>query len=125
MKTETTIILVDDNEDIVTIVKTILETRGYKVIPARSAQELFSRLEEKRPNLILLDIMMPQMDGLQALKRIKGDPNTSSIPVILLTARVQYQDVLAGYGQGADYYLTKPFTASQLLNGIDLLLKRD
>lgn len=123
MDTKKTIMVVDDNADMVTVTKTILEARGYNVIAANSAEELFNRLKEQRPDLILLDIMMPQMDGLLALRQLRGNPDTSSIPVMLVTAKVRYQDILAGYKQGADYYLTKPFTSSQLLNGINILLR--
>ncbi len=114
--------VVDDNPDIITIVKTILEGKGYHVLSAYSGPELLTCLESQKPDLIVLDIMMPQMDGLEVLTRLKGAPDTSSIPVILLTAKVQYEDVLGGYKLGADYYITKPFTSTQLLNGINLLL---
>jgi len=116
------IMIVDDNPDIVTIVKTILEGKGYGVQTAYSGMEVFSRLEEKKPDLIILDVMLPQMDGLEVLTRLKGTADSSSIPVILLTAKVQYEDVLGGYKLGADYYITKPFTSTQLINGINLLL---
>ena len=117
-----TIMVVDDNPDIVTIVKTILEGKGYAVQSAYSGQEVFNLLGEKNPDLIVLDIMMPQMDGLEVLTRLKAESATAKIPVILLTAKVQYEDVLGGYKMGADYYITKPFTSTQLLNGITLLL---
>lgn len=122
MDTKKTIMVVDDNADIITIVKTILEGNGYEVICASSGPELFTHLDKRKPDLIVLDIMMPQMDGLEVLTRLKGAADTASIPVILLTAKVQYEDVLGGYKLGADYYITKPFTSSQLLNGINLLL---
>ena len=123
MDTKKTIMVVDDNPDIITIVRTILEGKGYNVMSAYSGPELLTRLlEEQKPDLIVLDIMMPQMDGLEVLTRLKGAPDTASIPVILLTAKVQYEDVLGGYKLGADYYITKPFTSTQLLNGINLLL---
>jgi DNA-binding response OmpR family regulator len=117
-----TIIVVDDNPDIVNIVKTILEGKGYNVMCAYSGAELFTKLKERKPDLIILDIMMPEMDGLEVLTRLKGVPETASLPVILLTAKVQYEDVLGGYKLGADYYITKPFTSTQLTNGINLLL---
>lgn len=122
MDEKKTIMVVDDNPDIVTIVKTILEGRGYGVQCAYSGLEVFTLLEEQKPDLIVLDIMLPQMDGLEVLTKLKGTPDTSSIPVILLTAKVQYEDVLGGYKLGADYYITKPFTSTQLINGINLLL---
>jgi|SRR5690349_8658285 CheY-like chemotaxis protein len=122
MDTKKTIMVVDDNPDIITIVRTILEGKGYKVTSAYSGTELLSCLEKEKPDLVVLDIMMPQMDGLEVLTRMKAAPDTASIPVILLTAKVQYEDVLGGYKLGADYYITKPFTSTQLINGINLLL---
>ncbi len=122
MDKKETIIVVDDNPDIVNIVKAILEGKGYNVVSAYSGAELFACLEQQKPDLIILDIMMPEMDGLQVLTRLKNASETSSIPVILLTAKVQYEDVLGGYKLGADYYITKPFTSTQLINGINLLL---
>lgn len=114
--------VVDDNPDIITIVKTILEGKGYNVSSASSGQELLNALKGQKPDLIILDIMMPEMDGLEVLSRLKSVTETASIPVILLTAKVQYEDVLGGYKLGADYYITKPFTSTQLVNGINLLL---
>ena len=122
MDTKKTIMVVDDNPDIITIVKTILEGRGFTVFSASSGPELLNLLPTQRADLIILDIMMPEMDGLEVLTRLKGKTETSTIPVILLTAKVQYEDVLGGYKLGADYYITKPFTSTQLVNGINLLL---
>ncbi len=122
MDTKKTIMVVDDNPDIITIVRTILEGKGYGVMSASSGMELLNELKTQKPDLIILDIMMPEMDGLEVLTRLKGVTETSTIPVILLTAKVQYEDVLGGYKLGADYYITKPFTSTQLVNGINLLL---
>jgi CheY-like chemotaxis protein len=122
MDTQRTIMVVDDNPDIITIVKTILEGKGYQVLSASSGQELLNLLTDRKPDLIILDIMMPEMDGLEVLGRLKAVTETAAIPVILLTAKVQYEDVLGGYKLGADYYITKPFTSTQLVNGINLLL---
>ncbi|MBI4525478.1 MAG: response regulator [Deltaproteobacteria bacterium] len=122
MAIKETIFVVDDNPDIVNIVKAVLEGKGYNVLCAYSGAELFTRMKEQRPDLIILDVMMPEMDGLEVLSRLKSASETSSIPVILLTAKVQYEDVLGGYKLGADYYITKPFTGTQLINGINLLL---
>lgn len=66
--------------------------------------------------------MMPEMDGFEVLKRLRAKPDTSSIPVMFVTAKTQYQDVLAGYSRGANYYLAKPFTSSQLLSSVNILL---
>ncbi len=122
---KSTIMVVDDNPDLVEIVRITLEANGFKVRCAYSGKELFTGLEEQKPDLILLDIMMPQMNGLEALTLLKGDPSTASIPVILLTAKVLYEDVLGGYKMGAEYYITKPFDSAQLITGINFLLNGD
>jgi len=117
-----TIMVVDDNPDLVTIVKTILEVKGFGLQIARNGKEVFNLLEKKKPDLILLDIMMPQMDGLKVLTRLKGDSNTRPIPVVLLTAKQPDEAILGGYDISADFYITKPFTNIQLLNAINRLL---
>jgi len=120
-----TIMVVDDNADIAAILKAILEDKGYALQFAYSGQEAFNLLGDQKPDLIILDILMPTIDGLEVLTRLKGDPDTASIPVILLTSKVEYKDVLIGYKMGAEYYITKPFTKGQLLKGINLVLGED
>ena len=122
MDNEKTIMVVDDNPDIITIVRTILEGKWFKVLSASSGAECLATLKTQKPDLIVLDIMMPDMDGLEVLTRLKATSEFSNVPVVLLTAKVQYEDVLGGYKLGADYYITKPFTSTQLINGINLLL---
>jgi len=119
---KTTIMVVDDNPDIVTIVKTLLEGKGFKVQPAYSGYEVFIKLAKKNPTLIILDIMMPHMDGLEVLVRLRRNLATRSVPVILLTGKVNDEDVCKGYDIGADYYVKKPFDTFNLLTGITLLL---
>ncbi len=119
---KSTIMVVDDNPDIVTIVKTLLEVKGYKVQSAYSGQEALNLLAKQKPDLIILDIMMPQMDGLEVLTSLKGDSNTRPIPVILLTAKQPDEAILGGYDIWADSYITKPFTNPQLLNVINRLI---
>jgi len=123
--TKSTIMVVDDDRELVFIVRAILEQKGFNVRCAYNGPQLFADLDEYKPDLIILDIMMPEMDGLEVLKRLKGNQGTSSIPVILLTAKVQYEDVLGGYKMGADHYITKPFTRTQLMTGINRLLGGD
>jgi len=120
-----TIMVVDDTPDLVDILHNMLEESGFNVTCAYSGLELFASLKVQMPDLILLDIMMPQMDGLEVLTRLKGNPATASIPVIFLTAMVQHEDVLRGYKMGAEYYITKPFTSTQVLEGINLILCGD
>jgi CheY-like chemotaxis protein len=120
-----TIMVVDDIPEIVEVVRITLEGKGFNVRCAYSGKDLFAGLEEQKPDLIILDIMMPQMDGLEVLTRLKGNPATASIPVILLTVKGQPEDVREGYQLGAAYYLTKPLTNDQLLEGVNLVLGGD
>jgi len=120
-----TIMVVDDNPDIVTILRITLESNGFNVRCSYSGEDLFASLKEQMPDLILLDIMMPKMDGLEVLARLKGNPATASIPVILLTVKADDEDVQIGYKMGADIYITKPFTGTEVLEAINLVLGRD
>ncbi len=122
MDEKKTIMIVDDNDDFVTVTRGILEGKGFAVISASNGQEVFKLLQEKKPHLIILDIVMPMMDGLEVLTRLRQSPETAAIPVILLTAKGQYRDVLLGFKLGTDYYISKPFTSSQLINGVNLVL---
>ena len=122
MDTGRTIMVVDDDPDIMTLVKKIIERRGYMAECVSSGEEVFRRLEVQKPDLILLDVVLPEMDGLEVLTRLKSRPETSSIPVILLTGNGRYSDVLMGYQMGTDYYISKPFTGTQLITGINLVL---
>jgi CheY-like chemotaxis protein len=116
------ILVVDDNPDSVTIMRTILEAQRYAVLVATSGAQALDRLGQEKVDLVLLDIMMPEMSGLEVLQRIKEEPTTGGLPVIMVTAKTRDDDVLSGYQYGADYYITKPFTAKQLLYGVNLLL---
>jgi len=117
-----TILVVDDNADSVAIMRGILETRGFDVAEATSGAEALDLLRTRPADLVLLDIMMPVMSGIEVLQRIKEDPALTGLPVILVTAKTQDEDLLTGYQHGADYYITKPFTAKQLIYGIRLIL---
>lgn len=125
MDTGRTVMVVDDDPDIMDLVKKIVERSGYMAECVSSGEEVFKRLEGQKPDLILLDVVMPRMDGLEVLTRLKSQPNTSSIPVILLTGNGRYSDVLTGYQMGTDYYISKPFTSAQLLSGINLVLGQE
>jgi DNA-binding response OmpR family regulator len=116
------VLVVDDNEDSVRIIEAILRSAGFEVNVAHDGKQGIEIAEASAPELIVLDIMMPVMDGVEALQKLRASPKTSRIPVILLTAKTQDEDVIAGYQTGADYYMTKPFTAKQLLYGVRLVL---
>jgi CheY-like chemotaxis protein len=116
------VLVVDDDDDNTVIASTILRTHGYEVRVASNGPDALAMLEQERFDLVLLDVMMPGMDGIEVLDRIKTNPRHAGLPVILVTARTQDDDVLTGYKCGADYYITKPFTSRQLLHGIGLVL---
>jgi DNA-binding response OmpR family regulator len=117
-----TILVVDDSRDTVKIMETILAANGYTVRVAHNGMEAIAQVDAETPDLIILDVMMPQMSGMEVLSRIKEATETAHIPVIMCTAKTQDSDVLDGYRLGADYYITKPFTAHQLMYGVGLLL---
>ena len=116
------ILIVDDEPFNLDLLEQELEEAGYQVERATDGAEALEKLPSFMPDVMLLDYMMPKMNGLEVLARLRQDARYKTIPVILLTAKVQYEDVLGGYKLGADYYITKPFTSTQLVNGINLLL---
>ncbi len=119
---KSTIMLADDNPELIEVVRVMLEAKGYNVMCANNGKEIITGLEKQKPDHILLDIMMPQIGGLEVLERLRGNPGTASIPVIMLTAKVHHEDVQRGYKLGADYYIKKPFDRFKLLASINLLL---
>ena len=110
------VLVVDDERHIVRLVQVNLERQGYEVLTAYDGVECLEKAKAEKPDLIILDVMMPRMDGFEALQRLKSDPETGQIPVIMLTARAQDRDVLQGYQYGADLYLTKPFSPLELIS---------
>ena len=119
------ILAVDDNDDSLRIIQAVLENNGYEVTLARNGREAHEQVELEIPRLILLDVMMPEMSGLEVLEQVRENPTTTRVPVIMLTAKAQDEDVISGYQKGADYYITKPFTSKQLLYGIRLVLNQE
>lgn len=120
-----TILVVDDNDDSLRIIQMVLESNGFAVRLAKSGKEALESIKQEVPQLVLLDVMMPEMSGLEVLEKVRASAQTSRVPVILLTAKAQDEDVISGYQVGADYYITKPFTAKQLLYGIRLVLGQE
>jgi two-component system alkaline phosphatase synthesis response regulator PhoP/two-component system response regulator VicR len=112
------ILAVDDERHIVRLVQVTLERAGYQVVPAFDGKEALKKVDSERPDLIVLDVMMPYMDGFEVLKRLKSNPATANIPVIMLTAKAQDADVFHGWSSGVDCYLTKPFNPMELLTFI-------
>ncbi len=117
------ILLVDDEESLVDMVKMRLEASGYEVIPAYDGPEGLELARKERPDLIILDLMLPKMDGYKVCGLLKKDSRYVDIPVIMLTARAQEEDLKLGQELGAEVYITKPFDPQALLSKIQELLK--
>ena len=116
------ILLVDDEEDILDFLELILEEQGYSVIKATSGREALAAAQMHRPELILLDIMMPEMDGWEVLKLLKADEEVTHIPVAMLTARTEMKDKIQGLQEGAIDYICKPFSTKELLDKLEIIL---
>jgi two-component system alkaline phosphatase synthesis response regulator PhoP/two-component system response regulator VicR len=109
------ILAVDDERHIVRLVEVNLQRAGYQVVTAYDGKEALEKVKSENPDLVVLDVMMPYMDGFEVLKNLKADPSTAEIPVIMLTAKAQDADVFRGWQSGVDCYLTKPFNPMELL----------
>ena len=109
------ILAVDDERHIVRLVEVNLQRAGYQVVTAFDGREALEKVKAENPDLVVLDVMMPYMDGFEVLKNLKADPTTAEIPVIMLTAKAQDADVFRGWQSGVDCYLTKPFNPMELL----------
>jgi DNA-binding response OmpR family regulator len=119
---EATVLLVDDDPVILKLLQVNFEMEGYDVITASDGIEGLEKAKSELPDIILLDIMMPKMDGLEVTRNLKSDDNLKSIPIVLLSAKAQASDVQAGKDAGADDYLTKPFDPLELLSRVSEIL---
>lgn len=111
----TKILVCDDERHIVRLIQVNLERQGYTVTTAFDGKEGLEKIRSEKPDLVVLDVMMPYMDGFEVLKTIRREPETENLPVIMLTAKAQDKDVFEGYHYGADMYLTKPFNPMELV----------
>lgn len=116
------ILIVDDEKDLVETLTFRFEAAGYQVIAAYDGMEGLDKVKKDRPDLIILDVMMPKMDGYTVCRMLKFSETTKGIPIIMLTARGQDQDKALGKGVGADHYMTKPFEGSDLAKLIKQVL---
>jgi DNA-binding response OmpR family regulator len=116
-----TVMIVDDEERLTALLKTYMEQEGYRAITARSGREALFLVRQEKPDLIVLDIMMPEMDGLEFMRQHRRERET---PIILLTARVEDTDKVLGLELGADDYVTKPFSPRELTARVRAVLRR-
>ncbi len=117
------ILTVDDEKHIVRLIQVNLERHGYQVVTANDGREALEKVESENPDLVILDVMMPYMDGFEVLQNMKRNPSTRDIPVIMLTAKAQDADVFKGWQSGVDCYLTKPFNPMELISFVQRIFK--
>jgi len=119
------ILVVDDEEVIRKFVKIQLGKLGFEVKEAEDGDKAVEELGRENFDLVICDIMMPNKNGWEVIQEIRSNPNTKDLPIIVLTAKNEDRDMFKGYELGASYYITKPFTKSQLLYGIQLMFQGD
>jgi DNA-binding response OmpR family regulator len=118
------ILVVDDDKSIVKLLSAYLEQSGYQTIPAYDGEMAIYTLRRERPDLIILDLMMPKRDGWEVTSLVRADKTLAATPIILLTARVEDTDKIVGLELGADDYITKPFNAREVVARVKALLRR-
>ena len=118
------IVLAEDEPQIARLIEFKLKKEGYEVTWKENGEEALEAIKAEKPDLVLLDVMMPVMDGYEVLRQIKEDENLKSIPVIMLTARAQERDVVKGIDLGAQDYITKPFHPAELLVQVKRILAK-
>ncbi len=119
-----TILVVDDERDLLDLIEYNLKKEGFKVLKAENGEEGISKAKEHKPDLILLDIMMPKMDGLEAVEIMRKDDDLKKTPIIFLTARSDEKTEIDGLNKGGDDYITKPISTTKLVSRIKAVLRR-
>lgn len=117
------ILIVDDEPNIVISLEFLMRREGYEVLVARNGEEAMRHIQEKRPDLVLLDIMMPKINGFEVCRQIRAHPDLSAVRIIMLTAKGRSAEIEKGLGMGADGYITKPFSTRDLVFQVKKLLR--
>ncbi|MBT3322374.1 MAG: response regulator, partial [Anaerolineae bacterium] len=118
------ILIIDDDLDTLRLVGLMLQKKGYEIAAANNGKQGLLKVAEDIPDLILLDVMMPEMDGYEVARRLRQDPQTENIPILMFTAKSQLNDKVTGFEAGADDYLTKPTHPAELQAHVKALLAR-
>lgn len=121
---EQTVLVVDDDANVVELARLYLEREGYRVVSANDGARGLALVREEQPSLVVLDVMLPRMNGLDVCRTLRREPDTRTVPIIMLTARVEESDRLAGLDMGADDYVTKPFSPLELAARVRAVLRR-
>lgn len=118
------ILIVEDEESLLKLESILLTSKGYDVRGVSNGREALEAIAEEKPDLVLLDIMLPEIDGFEVCQRIKEDPATKEIPVVMLTAKKSREDMARGEKVGADWYITKPFKSVMVIETIQRFLTK-
>jgi len=118
------ILVVDDDRQIVRLIQSYLERSGYRVLTAYDGESAVHAIRRERPDLVVLDLMLPERDGWDVTRIVRADPSLAGTPIIMLTARVEDADKIVGLELGADDYITKPFNASEVVARVRAVLRR-
>jgi twitching motility two-component system response regulator PilG len=118
------ILIVEDEESLLKLESILLSSKGYQVFGATDGRTALGEVDHIKPDLILLDIMLPELDGFEVCRLIKVNPETSGIPVVMLSAKKNRQDIERGAQVGADAYVTKPFKSAKVIEVIESLINR-
>lgn len=116
--TKKKILIVEDEDSLLKLESILLTSKGYDVQGVKDGRTALEAIEKNLPDLVLLDIMLPEIDGFEVCRRIKSDPKTKKIPVIMLTAKKSREDMARGEQVGADWYITKPFKSAMVIETI-------
>jgi two-component system phosphate regulon response regulator PhoB len=119
-----TIVVIEDEDAILDVLDYNLRREGFIVATARDGRTGLELVRERRPDLVLLDLMLPELDGIELCRALRSDPSTATLPVIMLTAKGDEADVVLGLGVGADDYVTKPFSPKELVARVQAMLRR-
>ena len=116
------VLIVDDEPNILLSLEFLMKKNGFNVFIGRNGKEALATMEDEPIDLVILDIMMPEVDGLEVCRRIRKDPSTAGIKVIFLSAKIKNEEIQAGYNAGADLYITKPFSTRKIVEEVKNLL---
>jgi two-component system, OmpR family, alkaline phosphatase synthesis response regulator PhoP len=118
------ILIVEDEHDILQLVKLYVEKEGFRTVSAMTGTEALRQVKQEKPDLVVLDLMLPEIDGIEVCKRLRSAPETAMLPIIMLTAKAEESDTVVGLELGADDYVTKPFSPKTLVARIKALFRR-
>ena len=118
------ILIVEDETDLLEVMQFNLSREGYRILTSTAGDDGLQLARKRAPDLVILDLMLPGMDGIEVCRRLRADPITQSIPVIIVTAKAEESDVVLGLGVGADDYVLKPFSPKELIARVRAVLRR-